>query len=478
MSVLDIFRSKKNKKRNYDGASRGKRTSSWRSGSGDANSKIGPALGLLRDRARELRRNSAYAHKGLEVIVNNVVGRGIKTQFTQKNIQEQWKSWANSFNCDYDGKHTFAGLQRIYMGAIAESGEVLVRRRFVMGMTIPLQIQILEADFLDTNKTSSVSSKEGNYIIQGIEFNKEGKRVGYHIFESHPGSTDIHQLTTKSNFIPAKDILHRFRTERPGQERGVPWLAPVMIRLRDIDGFEDAQLMRQKVAACFAAFVHDINADVECEAASTDVTPDQMIEPGTIEFLPPGKTVTFADPPSVENYKEFVSSQLRSTAAGLGISAESLTGDLSEVNFSSARLGWLEMNRNIETWRDDLMFSGFINPVNMWFLDILGVLGEDVSDTSKTHTAPRREMIDPTKEIPAMVQSVRAGFTSRPAVVASLGEEVDDLDKVIEKDILNIDKKGFVFDSDARKTAKNGKNQEASEPQDGDADNEQENQDT
>jgi lambda family phage portal protein len=448
------FKSNKNKKRKYEGAAKGRRTSSWLTGSGDANSQIRHDLPTLRARSRDLRRNNAYIHKAIDVISNNVVGKGIQTQWDDENIEALWKEWAHSTNIDYDGRNDIRGLQRMVMEAVAESGEVLIRKRIVAGLAFPLQYQVLEADFLDSTILNTSPTQDGNFVIQGIEFDGNGKRVGYHIYESHPGSVDHPFNSLNSNFIPANEILHIYRAERPGQVRGVPWPSPVMIKTKDLDDFEDAQLMRQKVAACFTAFVHDISADVDCD---DDSDLGEKIEPALIEHLPPGKTITFANPPSVENYKEFTSSHLRAIAAGMGLSYESLTGDLTETNYSSGRMGHLSMQRNVDSWREGIIITHMMSPIVEDFKNIASILGTDASRAKATHIPPMREMIDPTKEIPAMVDSIRAGLSSRSEAVASLGKDPNDVQNQIQKDNQKADELGLILDSDPRKTNSSGK---------------------
>lgn len=465
MGLLNIFSSSKNvKKRKYEGAARGRRGAGWITGSGDANAQIKGDLSTLRERSRDLRRNNPYAHKIIEVITNNVVGKGLITDVKPESLERPWKDWAKSTACDYDGRHDLKGLQRLIMDAVVESGEVLIRKRYVSGMKYPIQYQVLEADFLDSTflKSPKVS---GNYVIQGIEFNSDGKRVGYHIYEAHPGSYDRINNTLKSNFIPADEIIHVFRQERPGQVRGVPWMAPSMMRLKDLDDYEDAQLMKQKVAACFTAFVHDIDGAQDGDDNSTiDADEAARIQPALIEHLPPGKTISFASPPSVENYKEFISSQLRAISAGVGISYESFSGDLSEVNFSSARMGWLEMGRNIDSWREALIINHFLKVVVADFKFMMELMGTKVPDEATfTHIPPRREMIDPAKEVDAMLTLVRAGFDSRSAVIASLGRDPDEVYKSLKDDNDEADKLGLTLDSDPRKVNATGKKHEATQ---------------
>lgn len=449
MGFFDRF--KKPKKRRYEGASKTKRTSGWWARGGDANQNIKGDLATLRRRSRDLRRNNALAKRAIEVTTNGVVGKGIQTRImgqSKETLQERWNKWAETTRCDYDGRHNLKGLQRLVMDAIQESGEVLIRKRYVNDQDFPIQYQVLESDFLDTTMIDG-RAQNGNIVIQGVEFDDNGKRVGYHLYDVHPGSS-IASLKTKSEFIPAKDIYHIYRQERPGQVRGVPWSSTNIIRLKDLDDFQDAQLMRQKIAALFTAFVRDISADVQCDDMSDF---GESMQPGTIEELPPGKDITFANPPSVENYKEFTSAEQHSIAAGFGLSYEALTGDLSEVNFSSARMGWLEMNRNIEAWRQTLMIDAFLSGVFDDFLMMMTMVGTMFSqDTKAKHIPPRREMIDPTKEIPASIKKIRAGLGSLSDEISSMGGDPDAVIDQIAADQEKTDEKGLKLDSNPKYT--------------------------
>lgn len=451
MGIFDRFKRKNIKQRKYEGAAKTKRTSGWWARGGDANQNIKGDLSTLRRRSRDLRRNNPIAKRAIEITTNGVVGKGIQTRITgqsKESLQEKWKQWAGSTRCDYDGRHNLLGLQRVVMDAVQESGEVLIRKRFINDPEFPIQYQILESDFLDTTLIDGRAAN-GNLIIQGIEFDENGKRVGYHLYDTHPGSA-FASLKTSSQFIPASEILHLFRQERPGQVRGVPWSSANIIRLKDLDDFQDAQLMRQKIAALFTAFVQDISAEVECEDTSDF---GESMEPGIIEELPPGKTVTFANPPAVENYKEFVSVELHTLAAGFGLSYEALTGDLSEVNFSSARMGWLEMQRNLESWRDGIMVNGMLDHVFGDFLRMMDITGiRYAQDTGAKHIPPRREMIDPTKEVPATIKKIRAGLTSLSDEISAMGLDPDEVMNQLEQDQAKTDEKGLKLDSNPKYT--------------------------
>jgi capsid protein len=92
--ALDILE----KKRSYEAASHEKRNQGWKATGASANTEIATAGTTLRARSRELVRNNSYAKKANRVIVNNVVGTGIKPSPQGENkelgdtIKKAW-SW-------------------------------------------------------------------------------------------------------------------------------------------------------------------------------------------------------------------------------------------------------------------------------------------------------------------------------------------------------------------------------------------------
>jgi lambda family phage portal protein len=445
-------------KRRYEGAAKTKRMKNWFTSSGSANTEIAQGLVTLRDRSRFLVRNNPFAARAVQAISTNVVGKGIQTQFRSANANEiisppevLWKSWAQSKEFDFDNRHDIVGMQRIIMRSVAESGEVLIRKRYDKKLTFPIQYQILESDFLDHTK-SNTNTADGNTIIQGIEFNKQGKRVAYWLYEAHPGGYDeaFRGAALVSNRVPSDQIIPIYRQDRPGQVRGVPWASPIIVRLKDLDDYEDAQLVRQKIAACFTAFVQDIGSDFSDEQPVEDQELSDKLEPGQIEFLPTGKTIQFASPPELANYDQFTKNVLRSIAAGYGLSYEVLTGDLSMVNFSSARLGWIEFQRNIDVWRKEIIIDSFLEEVVKDFKQIASIQGFDFSKYNAVHTPPKRELIDPTKELNAIETSIRNGLSTWSEELMAMGKDPQEHFAQYKKDQDLIDSLGLKLDSDAR----------------------------
>lgn len=441
-----------NELRNYEAAKRGRRTQNWRTGTNSVNDLLRGGLPLLRARSRDLTRNNPWGNRALNVVTNNTVGIGIRPQARGKNaqtlvssIEDRWNEWGESTLCDADGLQSFYGLQGLVLRTVAESGSCLVRRRWRRasdGMAVPLQLQVLEPDYLDATKDTHVGRlANGHRIIHGIEFDRRGKRVAYHLFTEFPGSS-VYSL--ESVRVPAEDVIHVFRVERAGQADGVPWGAPVIIKVRDLDEYEDAELMRQKIAACFVAFVtkddddQDTNAD-EAERAA-------RFEPGMIEQLGAGESVTFGQP-SQPGESTVAKRALLAIAATYGITYESLTNDYSNVNFSSGRMGWIDMRHNVNAWRHGMLNPQFNSRVWSWFLEGGALSGALPQGLPANWVPPRREMIDPTKETEANKQRVRAGFVSWSAAIREEGGDPDELLDEIKADYDKVLAKGLPLEA-------------------------------
>jgi lambda family phage portal protein len=460
-------------KRRYDGASSGRRTDGWVAASTSANAEIRLSLPRLRDRSRDLVRNDPHANRAISVIETNVVDTGIVPRIIGPNkaqikkASDLWTAWAESTACDFDGKKNFYGLQKVIMRAVAESGEVLVRKRIMRsssGLPVALQLQVLESDFIDTYSRGGEVLQNGGYIKQGIEFDQDGKIVAYYLWDRHPGEMDVPFRNLTSQRVPAEDIIHVFRLDRVGQIRGVPWLSPVVLKVRDFNDYDDAQLLRQKIAACFAAFVTDPDgADTGTNADGTDLI--DKFEPGMIEVLGPGKSVEFANPPAVDGYGEFSRGHLRSIAIGIGITYESMTGDYSQVNYSSGRLGALQMQKNVRDWQWNLMIPAFCDPTFRWFVEIASIGTADISTVSSKWTPPKVDMIDPAKEVSAIKDEVRAGLKSLPEAIRERGDDPDTVLKEIAETNKQLDKLEITLDTDPRKVTAAGMAQiEPSDP--------------
>lgn len=444
--------------RNYEGAGSGRRTQGWRRSSADASQATGPFVGRLREVARDLVRNNPYAESGLSTIVDHTVGWGIiaKPKPDNKKAAEIWEKWANTTACDADGKHDFAGLQKLVMRTVVESGEVLVRRRFRRpedGLPIPMQLQVLEPDFLDTTKDSITTNVGGARIIHGVEFDAIGKRIAYWLYPEHPGSAFPSPASVR---VSADNVLHVFKSSRPGQVRGPSWFAPVLLRFKDFDEFEDATLMKQKIAACLAVITSDVDGSAPpLGTVASDAPEIDSLEPGMIINAPPGRTIEVVQPPTVREYADYTKTTLRAIATGLGVAYEDLTGDYTEMPFSAARMSRIRHWDRVEDWRWRLLIPQFCDPVWNWVMDVSQIFGLEQRPEAEW-TAPPAPMIDPVNEGLAYSRNIRAGIMSLSEALRERGYDPRTVLKEIAADGKLLDDLKIILDSDPRKMTQAG----------------------
>ncbi len=449
--------------RDYDAAARGRRTDSWRAKGTSANTEIARGLAIVRDRHRELRRNNPWVASALKKIPSLTVKYGITGEIHHSDPKRKetlngfWKRWAETKACDADGNANLYGLQSLIMNAVPEGGDALIRRRRrrpADGLEVPLQLQVLEGDYLDHTRTEHLTNGR---VVQGIEFDPIGRRRQYWMYEDHPGDQLGARFDTRA--VPASEVAHVYEMFRPGQVRGMPWGVSAFLTVRDLDGFEDAYLLRQKLANCLMGFVYDHTPSLGSGSDPVKLPLPDTMEPGLIGGLPTGKDIKFNAPPSPDGYGPYTKQVLYRIAAAYGISYEALTGDLSNVNFTSGRMGHQFMTANIEQWRWLMLIPMGLDQIATWFLETLDLIGVDVRGASMVWTPPRQEMLNPAQEVPAMRDAVRSGLTSLPEAHRELGYNSETILGEIAQTNAVIDKLGLVLDSDPRKVSAAGLSQ-------------------
>ncbi len=311
---------------------------------------------------------------------------------------------------------------------LVRDGEAFVQ--LIVTKDADLRLKPIAPEQIDANLTRDLG--EGRRIIAGIEFDGDDQVIAYHVYRDPPGATFASYGAPIR--IPASDILHIFDRLFPGQVRGLSWLAPVLLKLRDRDEASDALLMREKVAALMTGFIRDPEGngagfDGEESGSALNVA----LEPGAMRILPPGADVTFSGAGSgLTQSVEFLRAQDREIAAGVGLTYEALTGDLSRTNYSSARVGLLEFRRRAELLQKALIEGQFLRPLWRRWIDISALSGAIQSDPTDHHAVrfvpPGWQWVDPLKEVNADIAAIEAGLKSREEVVAARGRDVDELD--------------------------------------------------
>lgn len=464
----------------YAAASSGRRVRAWRVPSSGPNASIVYALGTIRSRARAAARNDPWAGTALDKLTSNGIGTGIQAKGLYGNKEYQkaekklFRRWCKV--CDADGVLDFYGLQALAWREWHEAGEIFIRlrkRRTVDGLPVPLQIQIIEAEHCPADLYTTTSS--GNEVRAGIEFNAIGKRVAYWMYREHPGEYVQNFKGSELVRVPAEDILHVYEPLRAGQLRGIPRATSVLLRMFNLDSFDDAVLERHKIANLFAGFYTSapdtdsgpagMLGDMQTGTDHDDV-PLAGLEPGTMQELPAGMKPEFSDPPQAgQEYGDFMRGHLMAIAARHGVPYEVLTGDLRDVSDRALRLILNEFRRVIEMWQWLILIPMFCQPVREAYLDAAVLAGAldipgyaDVrDDVFETLWVPQGwPYSHPVQDVNADVIAIRAGLQSRSATVLGNGDDAEQTDEEIAADNKRADSLGLILDSDPRKVSNTG----------------------
>jgi lambda family phage portal protein len=215
----------------------------------------------------------------------------------------------------------------------------------------------------------------------------------------------------------------------------------------DAYDYADAQLLRQKIAAMWVGFTVDTDSDgpdVTDVAAGTDVATN--LQPGIMEHLPPGRDVRWSDPPGTEGYGEYMKAVQRMIASAMDITYEELSGDLEGVNFSSARIGRMAMQRAVSAVQWTVLMPVLCEPMGDWLKEGLKQATGEKGEFRIRWTPPRFGLTDASREVPAILQSIAGGLTSRQRAIREMGYDPEEIEAEIAADKAAAERIGVTFE--------------------------------
>ena len=456
--------------RGYDAARRDQRTATWLAGPGSANAEISTAEELVRNRTRDLVRNNGYALQIVDTFADHVVGTGIigaPTGLKGRNataVSQAYADWSQE--CDFDGDNDLNGLMWLAIRGMADSGAALIRLRrmpFNASTTVvPLRLQVLEPDFIDTRKYGATDG--GGFIDRGIEYDSSGRKIAFWLYETHPGeAARFRPLSLTSNRVPASEVIYLYNKLRPGQDRGMPLLAPAVMTLRELDGYFTAELTRKRIESCLAGFITTDADDglplgPDTNRAADKITYGKLVdrfEPGMLSRLRPGEDIKIATPASSQGVSEFAELYLREAAAASGVMYEHATGDFSNVNYSSWRAGHHGFRRKIERVQWHVAVHKMCRPIKDRFIE--AALASNlirVSNFGWRWTPPGFISVDPYKDAQADLANLRMGKVRLSQLVEERGDDYGEFLAGYAADLAQADEalgNGIMFDGDPRK---------------------------
>lgn len=463
----------------YQASSSGRRLSSYTAPNLGPNTASLTEIDVLRRRSRAALRNNPWIKKGVNANVANEIGTGIVPRSKAPDddfkaaIRELWADWQTG--ADADGILSAYGIQQICARARMESGEVFIRirkRRENDDLAVPLQFQVLEADYCPASHNTVL--KNGNRVLAGIEFNKQGKRTAYWMHTVHPAEQGLMGFDLDLVRIPADQIIHHYIPTRPGQIRGEPTTIQALVKAFHFDQYDDAELERKKTRANYTGvitknFPTDEDAwrydPITGEPTSAELGEESYInaEPGTFPSLLPGEALDlFPGDQTGTGYAQFVKQQLLGIAAGLGVPYELLSGDYSAINDRTWRAIMNQYRREIEQIQQ--LFTIQHICIGMWqaFVDS-AILSGKVK--AKNYITKRSEYlradfrpqawayIHPTQDVAALRSLIDGGLDSRQSIVAGRGRDVEEVDAQRKEDATRSESMGLT-ENNSTKTVK------------------------
>jgi lambda family phage portal protein len=438
----------------FDGAAGSRLTLDWVASILSPDQECRGNLRLLRARGREISRNNPIGAHFLNMLSANVIGQaGIRYQSlvrddqgnvdrkTNKAIESAWRDWCKNTNCMVDGKLSFRGVQDLALRTEAMDGETFVRQvKGYSGNKYGFALQWIDADQVDHlfNRPLGDDYSGKTEVRLGIEVDQWGKPQAYYVTPGHPSDFGGSLLRDR---IPADQITHLFDPYRVNQTRGITWFRAVMMSLKMLDGYMEAEIVAARTGAAKMAVL-------ECTDATNYEQPDDNepfrleANPGMIEALPPGYKLNPFTPDHPSNaFENFVKTNLRWVASGLGASYNALANDLQGVNYSSLRSGLL-IERDHWKVVQQHMIENFMQPIFDNWLKMALLTGalklesKDPARYSEGKWIPRGwQWVDPYKETQAAVLGIGAQLQTRDQIISDRGGDYEEVfEQLAEED--------------------------------------------
>lgn len=443
-------------------------TASMASWSGAVNYDLDASLVIMRARARQLAQSNEYGRRFLSMVSANIVGHtGPKLQVraykdklnpdpkvlpaldkaANDAIEIHYMRWAKV--ADITGRMSLAQLYRVAAKGAARDGEALVRIIRDRKLPYGIALQLLEADRLAENINITLAN---GAIRQGVEIDARGRAVAYYIHTAHPGDRYGAPLQNAER-VPAGEIVHLYLPERAEQVRGYTWFHAILMRAHQLHGFNESAVIAARIGASKIAALERTEEAPDAAASMADTqvgSAMQMnVEAGEMFELPPGYKLNSWNPEYPHaNFESFVKQAMMGISAGLDVANHNLSGDMTGVNYSSARIAELSER---EQWMvlQEWFIAQLVEPVYQQWLEIAMLRGDITFDgsgkalPSEKYTkfslasrfqGRRWQWVDPSKEVDASQKKVDLGIDSRTNIAASQGREFEDIiDELVQE---------------------------------------------
>jgi lambda family phage portal protein len=429
--------------------------SRWLPTAGSANADTVRDLPMLRARSRDQMRNAPIALGALNTTVSHVVGTGLtytpaidakflgltdaQAEAWQDDAKRRFKAWAESPDCDAARQLDFYGLQELCFRSFLESGDVavLTPRMARAGRPARLALQLIEADRI----CNPDRAQDTDTLIDGIEIHPPtGEALAIHVARQHPGNATAvgkntwERVAMRGNSTGRRNVLRLFKPLRPGQVRGVPWIAPILEPLKQLGRWSDAELHAAVVSGLMATFIKmdpdafDNLYDEDAQGAIVDAASKWSgeMDSGKAINLLPGESIESPAPGRPNPaFDPFWTAMVRQIGMALEMPFEVLVMHF-QSSYSAARAALLMAWKAFRAKRDFLA-KGLCQPViELWLADEVaegrihcpGFFADDIVRAAwcaAIWTGDGPGSIDPAKEVAAAQARVNLGISTKQA---------------------------------------------------------------
>ena len=426
----------------------------WTHGGGSHREDIEDNVKTLRERSRDLYYGgSNVATAAVKRLRTNAVGTGLHLKSTineellnitpeearklEEQIEREFAHWADSTNCDMERLDNFYQLQQLALLNALLSGDsfALMSTSKRTGSIYDLRIHLIEADRVSTPDKETINP----LFCEGVERNKEGEVVAYHISKFHPLSYAERQprewvrVQAYGEKTGRRNILHIMNRERIGQVRGVPFLSPVIDTIKQLGRYTEAEVLAAVINGLFTVFIEKEGVSDETpfgesvpEEQQVDAADDNSIElaPGAVIDLGEGEKANMVNPGRPNpNFEPFTLAVIKQIGASLEIPYEVLLMAFTN-NYSASRAAILEFFKVIKMYRAWFV-ADFCKPIyEEWLSEAVakgrikapGFFADPIikdAYCSAEWNGPSAGQLDPKKEVEAAELRVQCGFSTR-----------------------------------------------------------------
>ena len=399
----------------------------WANADGlSANAAASPEVRqTLRNRSRYEVANNSYARGIVLTLANDCVGTGPRLQLL---ADDDGNDIVETAFTDWSAEIQLAAKLRTMRMAKAVDGEAfaLLVANPMLSSPIKLDVQLIEADQIATPTMSSLQR-----ATDGIVYDRHSNPIEYHVLRQHPGEPNISTGSQQYDIVPASSVIHWFRTDRPGQRRGVPEITPALPLFAQLRRYTLAVIAAAETAADFAAVLYT-DAPANGEAASVEPMDVVELERRMATVLPDGWKLgqVSAEQPAT-TYGEFKREILNEIARCLNIPYNIAAGNSSGYNYASGRLDHQTYYKSIRVEQSHLASVVLDRVFSSWLSE--AVLIEGFIPQSFRTIEPQQlshqwfwdgvDHVDPAKEARAQAQRLASHTTTLAAEYARQGKD-------------------------------------------------------